>query len=86
MRKTNKFAAYPRLNPLGIGKAISAADLIDQAFLAYNGGRLAEACRLFTTKMIAGRAFQWDVVARDNAGRQIAATDLQTFHILTTSR
>ena len=27
MSKKNKFAAYPRLNPLGIGKDISAADL-----------------------------------------------------------
>ena len=38
---SKKFAAYPRLNPLGVGKNISAADLIDQTFLAYNGGRLA---------------------------------------------
>src|SRR5881628_3424848 len=49
---TSKFAAYPRLNPLGIGKDISAADLIDQAFLAYNGGRLREAAQLLTEKML----------------------------------
>jgi len=48
----NKFAAYPRLNPAGIGKGISAADLIDQAFLAYNGGRLREAAQLLTQKML----------------------------------
>ncbi len=48
-----KFAAYPRLNPLGIGRNINAADLIDQTMLAYNGGRLREACRLFTEKMLA---------------------------------
>jgi deoxyhypusine synthase len=30
-------------------------ELIDSAFKAYNGARLAEACRLFTTKMIAGK-------------------------------
>src|SRR3954453_15820763 len=47
-----KFAAYPRLNPLGIGKSISAADLIDQTFLAYNGGRLREAAKLLTEKML----------------------------------
>ena len=46
MSSRNKFAAYPRLNPLGIGKNISAADLIDEAFLAYNGGRLREAAKL----------------------------------------
>jgi len=47
-----KFAAYPRLNPLGVGKNISAADLIDQCFLAYNGGRLREAAKLLTEKML----------------------------------
>ena len=40
---SKKFAAYPRLNPLGVGKNISAADLIDECFLIYNGGRLREA-------------------------------------------
>jgi deoxyhypusine synthase len=49
---SKKFAAYPRLNPLGIGKRISAADLIDQTFLAYNGGRLREAAKLMTEKML----------------------------------
>ena len=49
---TRKFAAYPRLNPLGIGRNISAADLVDQVFLAYNGGRLREAAQLFTEKML----------------------------------
>jgi deoxyhypusine synthase len=47
-----KLAAYPRLNPRGVAKNISAADLIDQAFLAYNGGRLREAARLLTDKML----------------------------------
>ncbi len=45
---------FPRLLPEPITKGIKAADLIDTAFKAYNGGRLAEACRLFTDKMIAG--------------------------------
>jgi len=45
---------FPRLLPKPIRKGITAADLIDTAFKAYNGGRLAEACRLFTEKMIAG--------------------------------
>jgi deoxyhypusine synthase len=49
---SKKFAAYPRLNPLGIGRNISAADLLDQTFLAYNGGRLREAARLLTEKML----------------------------------
>lgn len=49
---SRKFAAYPRLNPLAIGRSISVADLIDQAFLAYNGGRLREAARLLAEKML----------------------------------
>ncbi|MBM3833894.1 MAG: deoxyhypusine synthase [Verrucomicrobia bacterium] len=52
-----KFAAYPRLNPFGIGKKISAADLIDQAFLAYNGGRVREAAKLLTEKMLPNDGF-----------------------------
>jgi deoxyhypusine synthase len=49
---SRKFAAYPRLNPLGMGRNISAADLIDQTFLAYNGGRLREAAKLLAEKML----------------------------------
>jgi len=49
---SKKFAAYPRLNPLGVGKDISAADLIDQVILAYNGGRLREASQLLAKKML----------------------------------
>jgi deoxyhypusine synthase len=54
---SKKFAAYPRLNPLGVGKDISAADLIDQTFLAYNGGRLREAAKLLTEKMLPDDGF-----------------------------
>src|SRR3989475_5577865 len=53
----SKFAAYPRLNPLGISKNISAADLIDEAFLAYNGGRLREAAQLLSKKMLPNDGF-----------------------------
>lgn len=49
---SRKFAAYPRLNPLGVGKDISAADLIDEVMLAYNGGRLREASQLLARKML----------------------------------
>jgi deoxyhypusine synthase len=45
---------FPRLLPEPIRKGMKVTDLIDTAFKAYNGGRLAEACRLFTGKMIAG--------------------------------
>jgi deoxyhypusine synthase len=49
---SEKFAAYPRLDPLGVGRDISAADLVDQVFLAYNGGRLREAAKLLAEKML----------------------------------
>src|SRR5580700_4219745 len=52
MSKMSKFARYPWLNPTGIGKNMSAADLIDQTFLAYNGGRVREAAKLLTDKML----------------------------------
>src|SRR6185295_6486908 len=55
--RSNKFVAYPRLNPLGVGKNISAADLIDQTFLAYNGGRLREAAKLLAEKMLPDDGF-----------------------------
>jgi deoxyhypusine synthase len=48
----SKFARYPRLNPAGIGKNMSAADLVEKTFLAYNGGRLREAAKLLTEKML----------------------------------
>ncbi|MFN8011104.1 MAG: deoxyhypusine synthase [Holophagaceae bacterium] len=41
-----------RIAPGGIRRGISAADLIDEAFLAYNGGRLAEAGRLLAKKVL----------------------------------
>ncbi len=56
-KPSKKFAAYPRLNPLGVGKDISAADLIDQVMLAYNGGRLREAAQLLARKMLPDDGF-----------------------------
>ena len=49
---SKRFASYPRLNPLGIGTRISAADLVDHTLLAYNGGRLREAAQLLARKML----------------------------------
>jgi deoxyhypusine synthase len=46
-------ARFPRLLPRAVRKGIGAAELIETAFKAYNGGRLAEACRLYTNKMLA---------------------------------
>ncbi|MBI1842982.1 MAG: deoxyhypusine synthase [Verrucomicrobia bacterium] len=49
---SKKFASYPRLNPLAIGRDISAAELVDETLLAYNGGRLREAAQLLARKML----------------------------------
>src|SRR5579883_3260376 len=41
-----------RIDPVPVRGDMTAADLIDTAFLAYNGRRLREACRLFAEKML----------------------------------
>ncbi len=41
-----------RINPSAITGKESAADLIDNAFLAYNAGRLREGCHLFVKRML----------------------------------
>ncbi len=52
-----KLPAFPRLNPAGIRSGMKVADLMDQTFLAYNAGRLREAGRLLTTKMLPNDGF-----------------------------
>ncbi len=54
---SKKFASYPRLNPLGVGRNLAVADLIDQTFLAYNGGRLREAAQLLARRMLPDNGF-----------------------------
>src|SRR5688572_20939667 len=48
-----KFLSGLRIAPPPITADVTAADLIDQTFLAYNGGRLREAARLLAEKMLA---------------------------------
>src|SRR6185437_2411323 len=48
----SKFLRGDRIEPKPIDGRESVADLIDNAFLAYNAARLREACGLFTTKML----------------------------------
>ncbi len=45
-----------RIDPRPITGGETVADLIENAFLAYNGGRLREACRLFAERMLAEEA------------------------------
>jgi deoxyhypusine synthase len=48
----SKYLRGPRIEPKAIDGHESVADLIDNAFLAYNAARLREACGLFTKKML----------------------------------
>src|ERR1700741_4387085 len=48
----SKLLRGKRIDPAPIEKNIGVADLIDEAFLAYNAARLREACQLFTEKML----------------------------------
>ncbi|MDY3559735.1 deoxyhypusine synthase [Gemmata sp. JC673] len=42
-----------RIDPAPVAPGAGTADLIDGAFLSYNGGRLREGCQLFVRKMLA---------------------------------
>lgn len=42
-----------RINPPALTPNAPLADVIDQVFLSYNGGRLREGCQLFARKMLA---------------------------------
>ena len=48
----SRFLRGESIAPRGITGAETVADLIDNAFLAYNAARLREACHLFTRKML----------------------------------
>ncbi|HEX8941961.1 MAG TPA: deoxyhypusine synthase [Gemmatimonadaceae bacterium] len=48
----SKYLRGPRIDPRPIDGTENVADLIDNAFLAYNAARLREACTLFTRKML----------------------------------
>ncbi|HKD99797.1 MAG TPA: deoxyhypusine synthase [Planctomycetota bacterium] len=51
--RANAFLTGARILPDGVTGKESIPDLVDGAFLAYNAGRLGEACRLFAEKMLA---------------------------------
>jgi deoxyhypusine synthase len=45
--------SHKRIDPPAVTARTSFPQLIDEVFLSYNAGRLREACRLFTTKLLA---------------------------------
>jgi deoxyhypusine synthase len=51
-KKQSKFLRGRRIDPKPITRATKLVDLVDSAFVAYNGARLREACWLFTQKML----------------------------------
>lgn len=51
-KKKSKFLHGKRIDPAPITPKTALADLVDEAFLAYNAARLREACQLFTKKML----------------------------------
>jgi len=48
----SEFLRGQRINPKPVTGKETVADLVDNAFLAYNAGRLAEGCRLFAERML----------------------------------
>ncbi|HET8622000.1 MAG TPA: deoxyhypusine synthase family protein, partial [Gemmatimonadales bacterium] len=51
-RPSHEYLRGARIEPSPIDGRESAADLIDNAFLAYNAGRLREGCQLFVRRML----------------------------------
>jgi deoxyhypusine synthase len=51
-RPSGPYLRGQRIDPQPITGRERVADLVDNAFLAYNAGRLREACQLFTTRML----------------------------------
>ena len=56
MTKRTEYLRGPRIAPSAITGRETAAELVENAFLAYNAGRLAEGCRLFAERMLADDA------------------------------
>src|SRR6266581_8792075 len=52
MSKRTDYLRGAPINPKPITGKESLAELVDNAFLAYNAGRLSEACRLFADRML----------------------------------
>ncbi|MGH7606792.1 MAG: deoxyhypusine synthase family protein, partial [Gemmatimonadales bacterium] len=49
---TRDFLRGPRIDPRPITGKETVAELVDNAFLSYNAGRLSEACQLFAGRML----------------------------------
>ncbi len=45
--------SHKKIDPPGLTKEMPLHQVVEEAFLSYNSGRIREACKLFTTKMLA---------------------------------
>jgi deoxyhypusine synthase len=52
MAKKSSYLGGARIAPMRITRNMSVPELIDNAFLAYNAGRLQEGCRLYAERML----------------------------------
>ena len=52
MGRKGKLLAGKKIDPKPIDSSISITELVDNSFISYNAGRLREACRLFTKKIL----------------------------------
>ncbi|MFQ5851885.1 MAG: deoxyhypusine synthase [Candidatus Binatia bacterium] len=52
MARKSKLLSGKKIDPQPIGTSTSITELVDNSFLSYNGGRLREACQLFTEKIL----------------------------------
>lgn len=51
-KSKSRFLAGRQIQPDPIKRGVSARELIDETFLAYNAARLADACKVFTKQML----------------------------------
>src|SRR5438094_8053756 len=56
MKKYLHQISHKRIDPPALTATSGVAAMIDEAFLSYNAGRMREACRLFSVKMLADNA------------------------------
>ena len=52
MKEKNRFLQGQKIRPEPLRAGMRVDEVVDQAFLAYNAGRLQKACRLFVEKML----------------------------------
>ncbi|HEU5182675.1 MAG TPA: deoxyhypusine synthase family protein, partial [Candidatus Polarisedimenticolia bacterium] len=52
MKEKSRYLRGPKIYPDPVSPGMTVDEIVDKAFLAYNAGRLQNACRLFVEKML----------------------------------